>query len=93
MLTETWNQWVSLHDAMQCFEKKYLLFLFSDFVITFVFETQENLLIDEDHNLKLIDFGLCAKPKVLWVWFIVLNWIWQLQILEVKITTVNNMQF
>ncbi|NWS76707.1 MELK kinase, partial [Crotophaga sulcirostris] len=24
---------------------------------------QENLLIDEDHNLKLIDFGLCAKPK------------------------------
>ncbi|XP_029466760.1 maternal embryonic leucine zipper kinase-like isoform X1 [Rhinatrema bivittatum] len=24
----------------------------------------ENLLIDEDQNLKLIDFGLCAKPKV-----------------------------
>ncbi|KAG8454955.1 hypothetical protein GDO86_001248 [Hymenochirus boettgeri] len=23
----------------------------------------ENLLIDEDQNLKLIDFGLCAKPK------------------------------
>uniref|UniRef100_A0A8C5I9K3 Maternal embryonic leucine zipper kinase n=1 Tax=Gouania willdenowi TaxID=441366 RepID=A0A8C5I9K3_GOUWI len=23
----------------------------------------ENLLIDEDRNLKLIDFGLCAKPK------------------------------
>ncbi|KFW65199.1 Maternal embryonic leucine zipper kinase [Pygoscelis adeliae] len=23
----------------------------------------ENLLIDEEHNLKLIDFGLCAKPK------------------------------
>ncbi|KAM4603479.1 maternal embryonic leucine zipper kinase [Polymixia lowei] len=23
----------------------------------------ENLLIDEYHNLKLIDFGLCAKPK------------------------------
>ena len=25
---------------------------------------QENLLLDEDQNLKLIDFGLCAKPKV-----------------------------
>lgn len=24
----------------------------------------ENLLLDEDQNLKLIDFGLCAKPKV-----------------------------
>ena len=24
---------------------------------------QENMLIDEDQNLKLIDFGLCAKPK------------------------------
>ncbi|NXM63691.1 MELK kinase, partial [Illadopsis cleaveri] len=23
----------------------------------------ENLLIDGEHNLKLIDFGLCAKPK------------------------------
>ncbi|OXB83670.1 UNVERIFIED_CONTAM: hypothetical protein H355_015318, partial [Colinus virginianus] len=23
----------------------------------------ENLLIDEEHNLKLIDFGLCAKPR------------------------------
>ncbi|XP_075344821.1 maternal embryonic leucine zipper kinase isoform X7 [Mycteria americana] len=23
----------------------------------------ENLLIDEEHHLKLIDFGLCAKPK------------------------------
>uniref|UniRef100_A0A8C0BKS4 Maternal embryonic leucine zipper kinase n=1 Tax=Buteo japonicus TaxID=224669 RepID=A0A8C0BKS4_9AVES len=23
----------------------------------------ENLLIDKEHNLKLIDFGLCAKPK------------------------------
>ena len=22
----------------------------------------ENILIDEDHMLKLIDFGLCAKP-------------------------------
>ncbi len=26
--------------------------------------TQENLLLDEDQNLKLIDFGLCAKPRV-----------------------------
>jgi serine/threonine protein kinase len=26
----------------------------------------ENILIDEDSHLKLIDFGLCAKPKV-WV--------------------------
>ncbi|XP_075344756.1 uncharacterized protein LOC142402824 [Mycteria americana] len=24
----------------------------------------ENLLIDEEHHLKLIDFGLCAKPKL-----------------------------
>ncbi|XP_064294155.1 uncharacterized protein LOC135310470 isoform X2 [Phalacrocorax carbo] len=24
----------------------------------------ENLLIDEERNLKLIDFGLCAKPKI-----------------------------
>ena len=24
----------------------------------------ENLLLDEDQNLKLIDFGLCAKPRV-----------------------------
>ena len=24
---------------------------------------QENLLLDEDQQLKLIDFGLCAKPK------------------------------
>ena len=23
----------------------------------------ENILIDEDNNLKLIDFGLCANPK------------------------------
>ena len=23
----------------------------------------ENILIDEDQNLKLIDFGLCANPK------------------------------
>ena len=22
----------------------------------------ENILIDDDHMLKLIDFGLCAKP-------------------------------
>ena len=27
------------------------------------FTWQENLLIDEDQKLKLIDFGLCAKPK------------------------------
>jgi serine/threonine protein kinase len=26
--------------------------------------SQENLLFDENHKLKLIDFGLCAKPKV-----------------------------
>lgn len=25
---------------------------------------QENLLFDEYHKIKLIDFGLCAKPKV-----------------------------
>ena len=25
----------------------------------------ENLLLDEEQNLKLIDFGLCAKPKVI----------------------------
>ena len=24
----------------------------------------ENLLLDEEQNLKLIDFGLCAKPRV-----------------------------
>lgn len=30
----------------------------------FSFFLQENLLLDEDQNLKLIDFGLCAKPKV-----------------------------
>ena len=24
---------------------------------------QENLLLDDDKQLKLIDFGLCAKPK------------------------------
>ena len=24
----------------------------------------ENLLLDEEQNIKLIDFGLCAKPKV-----------------------------
>ena len=24
----------------------------------------ENILIDEDNHLRLIDFGLCAKPKV-----------------------------
>lgn len=26
--------------------------------------SQENLLFDEYHKVKLIDFGLCAKPKV-----------------------------
>ena len=25
---------------------------------------QENLLLDDEQNLKLIDFGLCAQPKV-----------------------------
>ena len=25
---------------------------------------QENILLDEDKNIKLIDFGLCAKPDV-----------------------------
>jgi maternal embryonic leucine zipper kinase len=25
--------------------------------------TAENILIDEDQQLKLIDFGLCANPK------------------------------
>ena len=29
---------------------------------------QENLLLDEEQNLKLIDFGLCAKPKVTVKW-------------------------
>ena len=24
---------------------------------------QENVLLDREENLKLIDFGLCAKPK------------------------------
>lgn len=24
---------------------------------------KENVLLDRDQNLKLIDFGLCAKPK------------------------------
>lgn len=24
---------------------------------------QENVLLDKEENLKLIDFGLCAKPK------------------------------
>ena len=35
-------------------------------LIYFVVFFQENLLLDEDQNLKLIDFGLCAKPKVGW---------------------------
>ena len=30
-----------------------------------VIPIQENLLLDEDQDLKLIDFGLCAKPKVI----------------------------
>lgn len=30
----------------------------------FFFFFQENLLFDEYHKLKLIYFGLCAKPKV-----------------------------
>ena len=28
-----------------------------------IFILQENLLLDEDQNLKLIDFGLCARPR------------------------------
>ena len=38
---------------------KYVLMVF-----VFLLGFQENLLIDENQNLKLIDFGLCAKPKV-----------------------------
>ena len=32
--------------------------IFTGFTIS-----QENLLLDDDQQLKLIDFGLCAKPK------------------------------
>lgn len=95
-LTEIWNRWVIQHAASAVSSKLLFFFVCFFFLIDLwfcnnnVFETQENLLIDEDHNLKLIDFGLCAKPKVLWAWFIVLNW---LPSLGMKITTLNNMQF
>ena len=36
-----------------------LSFLISTFCVL-----QENLLLDEDQNLKVIDFGLCAKPAL-----------------------------
>lgn len=36
----------------------------SEYSYQSIFVFQENLLFDEYHKLKLIDFGLCAKPKV-----------------------------
>lgn len=32
-------------------------------MLIYIFFFQENVLLDRDQNLKLIDFGLCAKPR------------------------------
>ena len=34
-----------------------------ELVLNYWYPNQENVLLDRDQNLKLIDFGLCAKPK------------------------------
>lgn len=52
---------------MYYFESTYFTlacFFFNMYQHIFFHYLQENLLLDEDQNLKLIDFGLCAKPKV-----------------------------